>query len=82
MTCRDVDKFLADYLDGDMPAAVRLRFTAHLIVCADCRRYIDTYRKTISLGRAALVETETAPPVPDALVRAILASRKPTDIEG
>lgn len=78
MTCRDVDQFVMDYLDGTLSVGVRLRFTAHLAVCSDCRRYIDTYRKTIALGRAAFVETESAPPqIPDELVNAILASRHP-----
>ena len=69
-----------DYLDGTLPVSVRMSFTAHVALCGDCRRYIDTYQKTIALGRAAFVETESSPPqVPDQLVRAILASRPSGD---
>ena len=77
MTCRDVDQFVMDYLDGTLPLAARLSFTAHIALCSDCRRYIETYRQTIALGRAAFVEMESTPQVPDELVKAILASRDP-----
>jgi hypothetical protein len=75
MTCRDVDQFLMDYLAGVLPFGVRLSFTAHIALCSDCRRYIDTYRRTIALGRAAIVAAEPPPQVPEELVEAILASR-------
>ena len=76
MTCRDVDQFVMDYLDGTLTLGVRLSFTAHLALCSDCRRYIETYRQTIALGRAAFVESESTPEVPDELVKAILSSRR------
>jgi predicted anti-sigma-YlaC factor YlaD len=79
VTCRDVDRFVMDYLDGTLPLGVRVSFTTHVALCSDCRRYIDTYRKTVTLGRAAFVETESAPQVPEELVKAILASRDSTD---
>jgi anti-sigma factor RsiW len=72
-----VDQFVMDYLDGALPLGIRLSFTAHIALCSDCRRYIDTYRRTIALGRAATVTADDpAPPqVPEELVQAILASR-------
>jgi predicted anti-sigma-YlaC factor YlaD len=64
-----------DYLDGALRLGNRLSFTAHIALCSDCRRYIDTYRRTIALGRAAIVAAEPPPQVPEELVEAILASR-------
>ena len=82
MTCRDVDQFLLDYLEGTLSVGVRVRFTAHLAVCSECRRYLDSYRQTVALGRAALVETEPTPPIPEKLVHAILASRVSSNRKG
>jgi anti-sigma factor RsiW len=78
MTCREVDEFLGAYLDQELEAQERGKFEQHLARCPACVAYLNNYRETIRLGRAALVETD--PPeggeVPEDLVRAILASRK------
>jgi anti-sigma factor RsiW len=78
MTCREVNEFLGAYLDHELEAEERGEFERHLGRCPVCVAYLETYRETIRLGRAALVESD--PPeeadVPEDLVRAILASRK------
>ena len=79
MTCRELIGFLADFLDGSLPEDRRLEFARHLEVCPPCVQYVDSYRKTIELGREALRPTgdAAAEGVPEELIRAILEARKP-----
>lgn len=78
MTCRELTGFLADYLGADLPATERTRFDAHLAVCPSCRAYLESYRQTVALGKAAFADPDAAVPadVPEQLVRAILAARR------
>ena len=76
MTCREVSEFLLAYRDGELEAAQRQEFEAHLALCADCVNYLRAYEKTLELGRAALATSDD--PVPEGLVRAIVAARAKT----
>jgi anti-sigma factor RsiW len=55
------------------------QFERHLTVCPNCVAYLSNYRQTVSLGRQAFADDDAALPddVPDDLVNAILASRRP-----
>jgi anti-sigma factor RsiW len=77
MTCRELVGFLADYLDGDLPAEVRRVFEAHLADCPVCATYLRGYADAIRLARAS-AETDDAVPaeVPERLVQGILAARR------
>ena len=77
MTCRELVEFLADYLDGDLPAEVRRVFEAHLAECPECATYLRGYADAIRLARAC-AETDDAVPaeVPERLVQAIVAARR------
>ena len=74
MTCREALDFLMAYLDGELTAEQRAAFDEHLSICASCRRYLASYRETVRLERIA--NLEEAPPLPDDLVRAIVAAQK------
>ena len=78
MNCREVADFLSDYLDGALPLRQRLMFRLHLLVCRDCRRYLDSFAATVklthSLGERSTDEDDS--PIPEALVQAILAARE------
>ena len=77
MTCRELIDFLADYLDGQLPAAQRSAFESHLGECPHCANYLDSYRKTIALaGQAFADDAPAAGAVPDELVRAVIEARK------
>jgi len=81
MTCREFIGFMADYLSGELPDSQRSTFDEHLAGCEDCVHYLDTYRESVRLGKAALGEWEDPVPeeVPGQLVSAILAAvRKPS----
>jgi anti-sigma factor RsiW len=77
VTCRDFVAFLMEYWSGELTAAERAGFEAHLVVCPDCVAYLDTYRETIQLCKAAYAHPEERVPdeVPEELVQAILAAR-------
>jgi anti-sigma factor RsiW len=79
MTCRDFIDFIMSYLDGALPADVQAPFEQHLSLCPDCDRYLRVYRATVEAGKPAFADPEGDVPgdVPDALVRAILESRRP-----
>jgi anti-sigma factor RsiW len=78
MTCRELVDFLMDYQAGELAEPERDSFDRHLSVCPPCRAYLDSYLKTIEMGRRAFEadEEEVPPSVPDDLVRAILAARR------
>jgi anti-sigma factor RsiW len=73
MNCQSCIDFLHDYLTGELSAAERATFKEHLARCPECVAYLETYQETIKLGKAACRDQD--PPVPEALVRAILAAR-------
>ena len=77
MNCKEVSEFLADYLDGALPTRQRWLFSFHLLLCRDCRRYLASYKETIRLAKAQRQTSNDSdlPPIPDELVRAILATR-------
>jgi predicted anti-sigma-YlaC factor YlaD len=62
MECRDVLERISDYLDLDPEQQQDLaeRLETHLADCPNCRVYVDTVRKTISLYRS-----ETPPECPE-----------------
>ncbi|MBK8975018.1 MAG: zf-HC2 domain-containing protein [Planctomycetes bacterium] len=78
VTCEECTGFLLDYVDGTLPAEQRERFEAHLGACPDCEVYLANYREATRLARASGRSDRDVgpPPVPRALVDAILAARK------
>ncbi len=54
LSCKDVDERLDDYVDGTLPFFTRLRMTMHFFMCAACRGYVKTYRKTIDLAKSSI----------------------------
>ena len=78
LSCREILDFLYLYLAGELPEEEAAEFDRHLGVCPSCVNYIESYRKTIALGRAAYAETgeESGAGIPDELVAAIRAARR------
>ena len=77
MTCREFADFMMDYLSGELSSASRAEFEYHLSLCSNCRRYLDSYRETVNLGKRAFEDDDTNLPsqVPEELVKAILTAR-------
>jgi anti-sigma factor RsiW len=79
VTCREFAEFMAEYLSGELVPETTAQFERHLTVCPNCVAYLSNYRQTVSLGRQAFADDDAVLPdeVPDDLVNAILASRRP-----
>jgi anti-sigma factor RsiW len=75
MNCREFTEFLDAYFSGGLPDAERDVFDEHLADCPDCRAYLQSYRMTVRMSRAALVTELTPADVPEDLVQAILAAK-------
>jgi anti-sigma factor RsiW len=78
LTCKELIEFLADYFDGELPPAVRQEFDRHLGFCPSCVNYLESYKATIRLGKAAMCQDQDAIPcdVPEPLIQAILEARR------
>lgn len=74
MTCQELIEFLDAYHENRISPDERDLFEQHLALCADCRNYLDSYRTTIRLEKAAL-KPAAEQSLPPALIAAILAAR-------
>jgi len=82
MNCREAIDVLADYLDATLTPDVLAQLEAHLRVCAPCRAYLATYKRSAEL--AATVNRVEMPPevrqrLRDFLGRASLSAEHETD---
>jgi anti-sigma factor RsiW len=76
MTCREVSEFLMAYLSDELPAKRRSSFEEHLVGCRDCQAYLESYKATVELHKAALESDGAATDaVPEQLLQAILRAR-------
>lgn len=76
MTCRECADFLSEYLDDQLPAEVRATFERHLTACHNCQVYLEQLRQTIVAGKNAFEDEQTRE-IPEEVIRAILAARRP-----
>jgi anti-sigma factor (TIGR02949 family) len=70
VTCQEAIEKLAEYLDAELAPEALASFEAHLGICAPCRAYFATYRKTKDL--AAKVNRVEMPEELKARLRALL----------
>ncbi|MEQ9042479.1 MAG: zf-HC2 domain-containing protein [Alphaproteobacteria bacterium] len=75
-SCRELDAFVVDYLEGRLPWRQRLVFRMHLGLCPKCRAYLKAYAKTIALSHEAYRDGHEPPEMPQELIAAILAARE------
>lgn len=78
ITCRELIDFLWRYVEDELSPEERKTFERHLSMCGSCRAYLDSYRKTIALGKAAFTDVDADLPndVPEELIEGILAARR------
>lgn len=78
ISCAEFEEFILDYLEGRLPAKQTRVFELHLKLCRECRRYLEAYRDTVALGKAAFASGGGAAPgkVPEDLIQAVLAARR------
>jgi anti-sigma factor RsiW len=75
MTCCELTEFLIDFVSGRLPPEQHACCQEHLCDCPECVCYLRTYHLTVYLARAAHAPPADPPPMPEPLVRAILAAR-------
>jgi anti-sigma factor RsiW len=74
LVCRDGVEMLMDYLEGTLRPADREAIEAHVSGCPRCVAFVESYRQTPRIMRAA-----TAAAMPENLkqsLRAFLAARR------
>ena len=73
MTCRELEEFIVDYIDGNLPYSKKIMFVFHLIMCDECNSYINAYKKSIELGKKHFEEIDKDLQVdpPDKLIEII-----------
>jgi len=79
ISCVEFEDFILGYLDGDLPRGQRLLFDMHLAVCRECRDYLAAYKAAMAVTKGALArqEIEQLENLPEDLITAVLAARKP-----
>lgn len=80
MNCRTFIEFMLEYFADALSPEERAAFEAHLGECPECVAYLQQYEQTVKLGKAACCHEDE--PIPEDLVRAILAARPPGDDRG
>jgi anti-sigma factor RsiW len=77
MNCRELNEFLIDYLDNELPTETRREFEHHIDICAPCLAFLESYRKAAEIGKLVFDHPEDPVPleVPERLVQAVLRSR-------
>jgi anti-sigma factor RsiW len=79
VTCQEIIEFLMAYVDGELPPEQAAVFAQHLADCPVCLEFLHSYRQTVQLSKQALSPgaspANDCPPVPEDLIRAIVAAR-------
>lgn len=84
LTCRELLDLLYELVADELGPEARRDAEAHLDICEACRFYLQNYQITLDL-LARVGETPEAPvpdEVPDALIEALLATRRGARPEG
>ncbi len=76
ITCRQAEEFIDRYLDGELSSFQKLIFKTHIAMCKECHEYLRAYEASRSIAKIAMSKDgEEADPMPDDLVKAILAAQ-------
>lgn len=72
LTCAEVESFLYDYVEGDLPPKQQQRFDMHLRLCPMCQVHFAAYTRAIELGQRIAKDDALPADMPEELVGAIL----------
>lgn len=81
ITCKQLIDFILEYVEGTLAEPQRAEFERHLKVCPSCVAYLEGYKRTIELGRAALnaripaTDASAEGMAPAGLIEAVRAAR-------
>jgi hypothetical protein len=59
--CGDVEQLFGDYVEGDLPQALKGRFDDHIEECEECQQFDEEYRLVIELAQEIGEDAEPAP---------------------
>jgi anti-sigma factor RsiW len=76
MTCEEFVDSLAAFRDDELAPADRIRVQEHLAGCGRCSAYLRQYERTIQLAKKTRSDSNLWLPLPENLVRRIMASRR------
>ena len=84
LTCRELEEFISDYVDGNLPTITKAKFTVHLLICRDCKSYISAYMRSIEMGKKMCEKLDSEAPedVPEELIAFVLENIKHKDPGG
>lgn len=51
-SCEEVNRFLAEFVEGTLPADIQAKFAKHVDGCKCCGSYLDDYKTTIKLAKS------------------------------
>lgn len=74
LTCRELEEFIGDYVDGKLPAITNIKFIMHLLLCQDCKSYIRAYKRSIEMSKKLCdkLDSEVPEDVPEELIKFVL----------
>ena len=56
LSCREFEDFILEYYEGGLAETQRDVFEFHMRMCPMCRTYLDSYARSVELGRGFHVE--------------------------
>ena len=71
-TCAELEEYVADYLEGQLPAPRRRAMLGHLDDCAACREFVAAYRRTVWVAKRVLEDKSAAAEAPERLVESLV----------
>ncbi len=78
ITCVQFEDFILAYLDDELPPIQRRIFLLHLMVCRECKRYLEAYQRAMdAVSEMSDADKAGLAEVPEDLVQAILAAKQP-----
>ena len=75
LTCEEVDRFLYDFHQENLPYSKKLKFKLHLSLCKECKAYVHGYKNTIRRSKTDFITAKPIEKIPEKLIQAILKSR-------
>jgi anti-sigma factor RsiW len=73
LNCKQVTAHASLIVDGELPAAQRFGVRVHLLICAQCRRFLRQLRGVSSAMRARGLQQQAAPVDAAVLARFVTA---------
>lgn len=47
LSCKDISQLASEHIDNEMPFFKRMQFRMHLMMCKNCRRFVEQFQLTI-----------------------------------